>query len=146
MKLGDFGITRKQEGDFIDFNPKPTNGKAKEMNEDKGMAGTPGYWPLECLSSKFDGFAVDVWALGITYYVLLVGELPMRFKGKDEYKTLLPKFRMRYPKKFLGTAGRNDRAREMDILPLILNRKNPKARPTVSQLLTTFFSAEDFEE
>jgi len=63
VKLTDFGLSTMKEGRLT------------------AKCGTPSYCAPELLSDAGYGRAVDLWALGVLAYVLIVGELP--FRGKD---------------------------------------------------------------
>ena len=71
IKLGDFGLASK-----LDF----------EGQKRKTICGTPNYIAPEVLDSKLGhSFEVDVWALGVILYTLLVGRPP--FETNDVKKT-----------------------------------------------------------
>lgn len=61
IKLADFGLAVEMQ-----------NGK----NEFHGFAGTPGYLSPEVIRKEKYGKAVDVWAIGVILYILLVGYPP----------------------------------------------------------------------
>lgn len=50
-------------------------------NKLTGKVGTPAFWSPEACSGKYD-FLVDIWALGVTAYILVAGCLP--FNGEEE--------------------------------------------------------------
>jgi len=63
VKLGDFGVSR-QFGE-------------KEDNKLRDSQGTPHYYaPETCTGELYDPFLVDVWAMGVTLYVLVLGRCP----------------------------------------------------------------------
>ena len=71
VKLGDFGLATK-----LDF----------EGQKRKTICGTPNYIAPEVLDSKLGhSFEVDIWALGVIMYTLLVGRPP--FETNDVKKT-----------------------------------------------------------
>lgn len=49
--------------------------------EASGMVGTPAFWAPEVFAGKYD-FLVDVWAVGVTVFILLTGALP--FDGEEQ--------------------------------------------------------------
>jgi serine/threonine protein kinase len=64
-KLGDFGASQMFDG---------AEAAACTMLRSPG---TPGFTAPECLTDDaYDGRAADMWALGVTLYMLLVGSSP----------------------------------------------------------------------
>ena len=61
IKLADFGLAVETVND---------------NNEYFGFAGTPGYLSPEVIKKEKYGKAVDVWAIGVILYILLVGYPP----------------------------------------------------------------------
>jgi len=61
IKLADFGLAVEVQND---------------KNEFHGFAGTPGYLSPEVIRKEKYGKAVDVWAIGVILYILLVGYPP----------------------------------------------------------------------
>ena len=61
IKLADFGLAVEIQND---------------RNEFHGFAGTPGYLSPEVIRKEKYGKAVDVWAIGVILYILLVGYPP----------------------------------------------------------------------
>jgi len=49
--------------------------------EASGIVGTPAFWAPEIFAGKYD-FLVDVWAVGVTVFILLTGALP--FDGEEQ--------------------------------------------------------------
>lgn len=49
--------------------------------ETSGIVGTPAFWAPEVFTGKYD-FLVDVWAVGVTVFILLTGALP--FDGEEQ--------------------------------------------------------------
>ena len=88
----------------------------------------------EIFENKGYSFEVDIWAVGIIMYVLLVGKYP--FKDKDEIKTKI----LNFPNDIkISNAAKN-------LIEQILV-KEPKMRPNLSQILYhDFFHNHKFPE
>ena len=61
IKLADFGLAVETQNDKPDY---------------FGFAGTPGYLSPEVIRKEKYGKAVDIWAIGVILYILLVGYPP----------------------------------------------------------------------
>ena len=61
IKLADFGLAVETNSDNVEY---------------FGFAGTPGYLSPEVIKKEKYGKAVDVWAIGVILYILLVGYPP----------------------------------------------------------------------
>ena len=62
LKITDFGVSSMLEGDSDTFNTAP---------------GTPAFLsPEACHVGSYSGFHSDIWAAGVTLFVLLFGKLP----------------------------------------------------------------------
>ena len=96
--------------------------------------GTEKYMAPEIFENKGYSFEVDIWAVGIIMYVLLVGKYP--FKDKDEIKTKI----LNFPNDIkISNAAKN-------LIEQILV-KEPKMRPNLSQILYhDFFHNHKFPE
>lgn len=54
----------------------------------KITCGTTLYMAPELLSQQsYSGFAVDVWALGVIFYIILTGQAPFKHKNESELKS-----------------------------------------------------------
>lgn len=84
IKLADFGLAVETVSDNVEY---------------FGFAGTPGYLSPEVIKKEKYGKAVDVWAIGVILYILLVGYPP--FWYVLESKTV--DFIGRVPIHYLGT-------------------------------------------
>lgn len=70
VKLADFGLSKVFD--------------QSQVSTDR--VGSLPFWAPEMISSKsFDPFACDIWALGISLYVMHTGHLPWENKTRDEY-------------------------------------------------------------
>lgn len=79
IKLADFG--------FSNFLP-PTNASATHGKRDESLTsfvGTPYYIAPEMLSASGHGRPVDLWATGVTMYILLSGKFPFGGTSEKEY-------------------------------------------------------------
>lgn len=51
----------------------------------KIACGTTAYMAPEIVKKQsYDGFAADIWALGVIFYVLLTGQFPFKSKKNNE--------------------------------------------------------------
>jgi serine/threonine protein kinase len=55
-----------------------------KLDKIKGNAGTPNYMAPEIVKNENYSFEVDVWSLGVTIYVLSIGNVPFIGKTRDE--------------------------------------------------------------
>jgi serine/threonine protein kinase len=110
-KLSDFGFTRECE--------------ARSLLET--VCGTTVYMAPELLQKKkYDGFKVDVWALGVILYTLLYGEMP--FDEDDDLKT-------QYKIINEEPVYKNDIPQEGINLIQKLLKKTPSERPSLYEIL-----------
>eukprot|EP01065_Artemidia_motanka_P028458 TRINITY_DN3382_c0_g1_i1.p1 TRINITY_DN3382_c0_g1~~TRINITY_DN3382_c0_g1_i1.p1 ORF type:complete len:1150 (+),score=314.08 TRINITY_DN3382_c0_g1_i1:80-3529(+) len=90
--------------------------------------GTPAYFAPEAMSgSAFCGFAADVWALGVTSYVLCQGRLPFHSSDRKELRSLILTHNP------LANVPRRLSATLADLLHLMLH-KEPRQRPNLRDL------------
>jgi polo-like kinase 1 len=76
IKLGDFGLAAKLENN---------------QERRKSMCGTPNYLAPEILQNRQEGhsYEVDIWALGVIIYILIVGKAPFQTNDLNEtYKRI----------------------------------------------------------
>ena len=114
VKLGDFGLAKK-----ISLN--------ETMNEENG---TPTYMAPEIFEGNGYSFEVDIWAIGIIMYKLILGELPFYDKdnNKDALKTKIMNLNYKTPEyPHISNAAK-------DLIKKILV-KDPNERPTLNQIL-----------
>lgn len=86
--LADFGFASIMQAEETDEFEQTTSmeGTSKMMKEMSTMCGTMAYMAPEILHrDKYLGDKVDIWALGVVIYVLLVGFMP--FKDEDVTKS-----------------------------------------------------------
>lgn len=107
-------------------------GWACKFNQDRRttMCGTLDYLPPEMVrSQEYDASKVDVWALGILLYELLIGKPPFEAPTQSDTYRLIAKCKPQLPKTF-----------EKDILlhDLLINKMlnlNPGNRPSCREIL-----------
>ena len=74
IKLGNIFINEKMELKIGDFG---LSVRLRSLNEKRfTTCGTPNYIAPETLQSSGHSFGVDVWALGVIAYTLLIGKPP----------------------------------------------------------------------
>jgi serine/threonine protein kinase len=95
----------------------------------RSVIGSTNYCPPEALRSRFHTLAADIWALGVTLYVLCAKALP--FDSSDEYHTLCSTLRDA-PKLDSIRKGHGDVL--ADLMTGMLD-KNPSRRPTIGDCL-----------
>ena len=127
--LSDFGVS--EITDALAVPPaSPTAGSTPtfDVGVTNGTKGTPSFFPPEIFKGEEiatkDGYAIDTWALGVTMYALLYGEIP--FKG-NSFKELSEAV-INQPLVFPKNASFAQRA----LIGQLLN-KDPKKRMTLSQ-------------
>uniref|UniRef100_A0A7S4DIL4 Serine/threonine-protein kinase PLK n=1 Tax=Lotharella globosa TaxID=91324 RepID=A0A7S4DIL4_9EUKA len=124
LKLGDFGLTTKL---------------ANADERKRTICGTPNYIAPEILDArKGHSFEVDIWAIGVIMYTMLVGRPPFETSSiKATYKRIRSS-----AYKFPENVAISKDAR--DLIAVIL-RTNPEKRPTLDGIARhRFFSKEPF--
>ena len=118
LKIGDFGLIYK-----LNKNEKMFDG-----------CGTKSYMAPEIFTNKGYSYEVDIWAIGIIMYRLLIGKLP--FNGENEITNKI----LNFPNDIkISKAAKN-------LIEQILV-KEPKKRPNLSQILYhDFFHNNKFPE
>eukprot|EP00112_Aurelia_sp_Birch-Aquarium-sp1_P017959 Seg422.4 transcript_id=Seg422.4/GoldUCD/mRNA.D3Y31 product="Serine/threonine-protein kinase PLK1" protein_id=Seg422.4/GoldUCD/D3Y31 len=109
IKIGDFGLAAKYEGE-----------------RKKTLCGTPNYIAPEVLSKKGHGYEVDVWSLGCILYTLLVGKPPFETCSLKETYMRIKKNEYYIPSKVCHSA-------QMLIIKML--RPDPSARPRVHEIM-----------
>ena len=114
VKLGDFGLAKRITSDYIPSN----NG------------GTIYYMAPESFKKSKCSYKIDIWAIGIIIYYLLVGELP--FYGdrnnKDEIETKIISGKFDFPSNIVISKIAKNLIRQILV-------KDPNRRPTLNQIL-----------
>ena len=118
-------VTTKGLLKIIDFGL--SNYFSKEGKLLSTSCGSPSYTaPEVLLGNKYNGFAVDIWTIGVILYVMLCGNFP--FEAKDDNNTLFKKIikcKVEYPK-FIPKCAKN-------LLEKILTA-NPEKRITIDKI------------
>ena len=83
VKIGDFGLARQ----FAYMGEKI-----------KHQGGTLQYMAPEVVENSESSFEVDIWAIGVIMYYLIIGKLPFRGSNKEETKEKIKKVDYTYPK------------------------------------------------
>jgi len=109
VKIGDFGLAAKYEGE-----------------RKKTLCGTPNYIAPEVLSKKGHGYEVDIWSLGCILYTLLVGKPPFETSSLKETYMRIKKNEYYIPSKVCHSA---------QLLIIKMLRPDPSARPRIHEIL-----------
>ena len=117
LKVGDFGLATK-----LDF----------EGEKKKTVCGTPNYIAPEVLYGTGHSYEVDIWAIGVIIYTLLIGKPPFETR---EVKTTYNKIK-KADFSFPITSKISIPARNIIKKILIVD---PKKRPTLNDILTDEF-------
>jgi len=121
IKLGDFGLACKHD------NPN---------RKRKSICGTPNYIAPEMLSGDGHSFQVDVWAVGILLFAMLIGKPPFETTNmKMTYNRIQSCMYVFPPDKPISLSAKM-------LIQKILN-KNPTKRPTLEEVLESEFFNEN---
>lgn len=108
------------------------------------QCGTPAYLSPEVLRGTYEGFASDIWSMGVMLYLMLVGKVPFKGSSMNELNQSIQGGHLNFME--MKQAGLTTEcmgtARELLIPPLLifveLIRKmlttNPKARITLDEI------------
>ena len=90
--LADFGFASIMQAEEPKDEFETMEGSSKIMKEMSTMCGTMAYMAPEILNrDKYFGDKVDIWALGVVIYVLLVGFMPFKEDDVTKAKYTTPK-------------------------------------------------------
>lgn len=90
--LADFGFASLMQPENTGETMEDMQGSSKVMKEMSTMCGTMAYMAPEILNrDKYLGDKVDIWALGVVIYVLLVGFMPFKEDDVSKAKYNMPK-------------------------------------------------------
>ena len=83
IKICDFGVSRQLESKDALIS---------------GKSGTPAYMAPEVHEMKqYNGFAADVWSLGVCLYAMVCGAVPFKGKSIKELSTAVVKAELEFP-------------------------------------------------
>ena len=83
IKICDFGVSKQ-----ID----------KKSQMISGVSGTPAYMAPEILKDKeYNGFACDIWSLGVCLFAIVCGSVPFRGKCVEELNLAIVRAELTYP-------------------------------------------------
>ena len=117
LKVGDFGLATK-----LDF----------EGERKKTVCGTPNYIAPEVLYGAGHSYEVDIWAVGVIIYTLLIGKPPFETRDVKTTYTKIKKADFSFPiTSKISLAAKN-------IIKKILIL-DPKKRPTLNNILSDEF-------
>jgi serine/threonine protein kinase len=117
IKLGDFGLACKHDS---------------MLRKRKSVCGTPNYITPEMLSGEGHSFPVDVWAIGILLYAMLVGKPPFETSNvRMTYNRIQTCMYVFPPEKPINIEAKT-------LIQKIL-AKNPAKRPSINEILESPF-------
>lgn len=125
MKLENILIDEESNVKIIDFGFSLVTPRTKPLNV---CCGTPSYMAPELMARKnYYGHLVDVWALGIILYILVVGIFPFKAPTNHELYQKITTGQYQFPD-FLSA--------EIKALIKKMLRMNPHERPSAKEILT----------
>ena len=113
LKISDFGIAKKLS--YID-------------EKIKDIAGTLPYIAPEVFEKTGYSFEVDIWAVGVIIYFLIIGKTTFKGSNYAEIKEKIKKVDYSFPKDAIISNAAKDLIRQILI-------KDPKKRPNLRQIL-----------
>lgn len=123
LKIGDFGLSEKV---------------MYEGEKKKSMSGTPNYIAPEILLSKEGhSYEVDIWAIGVITYTLLVGRPPFQSKNSKQTCSKIKKCEYFFPDDVYLSAE------SKDFIKSIL-KLDPEERPKLDEIIEHEFFSGDY--
>lgn len=123
LKIGDFGLSERVKYD----------GELKTS-----MSGTPNYIAPEILLNKEGhSYEVDVWAIGVIAYTLLIGRPPFQSKNSRETWSKIKKLDYSFPKDIF--ISENAKSFIQSLLQI-----KPEDRPKIDEILNHSFFKDDY--
>ena len=124
IKLGDFGLACKHE------NPNRRR---------KSVCGTPNYIAPEMVAGEGHSFPVDVWAIGILLFAMLIGKPPFETSNLKMTYNRIQNCMYVFPSdKHIDTCAK--------VLIQSILTKNPSKRPSLEDIIKTEFFRQDSEQ
>ena len=117
LKVGDFGLATK-----LDF----------EGERKKTVCGTPNYIAPEVLYGAGHSYEVDIWAIGVIIYTLLIGKPPFETRDVKTTYIKIKKADFSFPITSKISLGAKNIIKKILIL-------DPKKRPTLNNILSDEF-------
>ena len=117
LKVGDFGLATK-----LDF----------EGERKKTVCGTPNYIAPEVLYATGHSYEVDIWAIGVIIYTLLIGKPPFETKEVKTTYTKIKKAEFSFPPNCKISLAAKNLIKKILIL-------DPKKRPSLKDILADDF-------
>ena len=147
LKISDFGIVRRLDGDraaesdegagFYDPGAKPA-ARAAPLHTVKSFVGTVTYMSPERIAGGEYGTPADVWSLGLSFWAVALGSLPVR--ETDGYWSLLQSIRDEPPPRLPADDARWSPAFRSFLEACLA--KDPETRPAAAALCEAGFCAE----
>ena len=113
VKIGDFGLAKQ----FAYMGEKI-----------KHQGGTLQYMAPEVVENSESSFEVDIWAIGVIMYYLIIGKLPFRGSNQEETKEKIKKVDYTYKKDAIISEAAKDLISQILV-------KDPIKRPSLRQIL-----------
>ena len=113
VKIGDFGLAKQ----FAYMGEKI-----------KHQGGTLQYMAPEVVENSESSFEVDIWAIGVIMYYLIIGKLPFRGSNQEETKEKIKKVDYTYQKDAIISEAAKDLISQILV-------KDPIKRPSLRQIL-----------
>ena len=113
VKIGDFGLAKQ----FAYMGEKI-----------KHQGGTLQYMAPEVVENSESSFEVDIWAIGVIMYYLILGKLPFRGSNQEETKEKIKKVDYTYQKDAIISEAAKDLISQILV-------KDPIKRPSLRQIL-----------
>ena len=117
LKVGDFGLATK-----LDF----------EGERKKTVCGTPNYIAPEVLYATGHSYEVDIWAIGVIIYTLLIGKPPFETKEVKTTYNKIKKAEFSFPPNCKISLAAKNLIKKILIL-------DPKKRPSLKEILEDDF-------
>ena len=117
LKVGDFGLATK-----LDY----------DEEKKKTICGTPNYIAPEVINNTGHSYEVDVWAIGIIIYTLLIGKPPFETKTVQITYTKIKKAEYEFPEDCQISKVAKNLIQKILVI-------EPKNRPTLNEILSDDF-------
>jgi [calcium/calmodulin-dependent protein kinase] kinase len=137
LKLSDFGVSK--------FIHRKNNDESNDDITLKDSSGTPAFTPPEaCASGGFKGKPADIWAVGITLYVMIFGVTP--FRGEGTGPGMIFSLYRAIQDEVLPIPNEPTISPELKLLFTRLLDKNPRTRIKLTEIMSHPWVETDAEE